>query len=101
MDVIRGLELRDRGYGGIWGVGKAAVNQPALAILSYIPEGASQTVRKWKDSVKLSKCHRWPAGVSCRQGCHVRYRWPVLKDFREHGAMGSTRIEYDASNRLG
>ncbi|EKX46813.1 hypothetical protein GUITHDRAFT_159587 [Guillardia theta CCMP2712] len=44
MDVIRGPELRDRGYGGIWGVGKAAVNQPALAILSYDPEGASQTV---------------------------------------------------------
>lgn len=28
---------------GIYGVGKAAIHQPALAILSHIPEGAKRT----------------------------------------------------------
>ena len=46
--VIRGDELRDQGYGGIYGVGKAAKEPPALVVLSYEPstEGveASETV---------------------------------------------------------
>ena len=29
---------------GIYGVGKAAVHQPALAILSYTPPGATETI---------------------------------------------------------
>ena len=31
--------LRDRGLGLLWGVGKAAVNLPALVLLSHIPAG--------------------------------------------------------------
>ncbi|XP_038664599.1 probable aminopeptidase NPEPL1 [Scyliorhinus canicula] len=42
--VIRGEELNDRGFGGIYGVGKAAVTPPALAILSHKPEDATQTI---------------------------------------------------------
>lgn len=41
--VIRGEELNERGFGGIYGVGKAANSPPALAILSYIPMGANET----------------------------------------------------------
>lgn len=44
LTVIRGEELRDRGFGGIWGVGKAAVAGPALAILSHEPAGATQNI---------------------------------------------------------
>merc|ERR1712136_421546 len=33
-----------QGFGGIYGVGKAAVNPPALAVLSYKPKGATRTV---------------------------------------------------------
>lgn len=33
-----GDELRDRGYGGIYNVGKAAVHPPRLVILTYEPE---------------------------------------------------------------
>ena len=29
---------------GIFGVGKAAVHQPALAVLSHTPEGATETI---------------------------------------------------------
>eukprot|EP00286_Rhodomonas_abbreviata_P011955 CAMPEP_0181328928 /NCGR_PEP_ID=MMETSP1101-20121128/23017_1 /TAXON_ID=46948 /ORGANISM="Rhodomonas abbreviata, Strain Caron Lab Isolate" /LENGTH=519 /DNA_ID=CAMNT_0023437929 /DNA_START=281 /DNA_END=1841 /DNA_ORIENTATION=+ len=39
--VIRGPELDAKGYGGIWGVGKAAESPPGLVILSYEPEGAT------------------------------------------------------------
>lgn len=42
--VIRGEELREKGFGGIHGVGKAAADPPALAVLSYEPEGATETI---------------------------------------------------------
>jgi len=35
---VRGDELRDLGYGGLWGVGKAAKEAPALVVLSYDPQ---------------------------------------------------------------
>ena len=39
VEVLRGEALRDRGYGGLWGVGKASTRGPALVVLSYEPEG--------------------------------------------------------------
>eukprot|EP00743_Colponemidia_sp_Colp-15_P000753 GILK01000832.1.p1 GENE.GILK01000832.1~~GILK01000832.1.p1 ORF type:complete len:509 (-),score=89.62 GILK01000832.1:164-1510(-) len=42
--VIRGEELRDRGFGGLWGVGKASPAPPALVVLSHTPSGASKSV---------------------------------------------------------
>ena len=42
--IIRGEELNERGFGGIYGVGKAADHPPALAILSHKPEGATETI---------------------------------------------------------
>ena len=42
--VIRGEELERRGFGGIYGVGKAAANPPALAVLSHTPQGATKTI---------------------------------------------------------
>jgi len=35
--VIEGEALRDGGYGGLWGVGKAALDGPRLVELSYTP----------------------------------------------------------------
>ncbi|XP_063815462.1 probable aminopeptidase NPEPL1 isoform X2 [Pseudophryne corroboree] len=37
-------DLKERGFGGIYGVGKAAEHPPALVILSHTPEGATQTI---------------------------------------------------------
>ncbi|KAG7252899.1 hypothetical protein CRUP_003957, partial [Coryphaenoides rupestris] len=42
--IIRGEELKNKGFGGIYGVGKAAVHPPALAVLSHTPDGATQTI---------------------------------------------------------
>ncbi|XP_044926584.1 probable aminopeptidase NPEPL1 isoform X3 [Mustela putorius furo] len=42
--IIRDEQLKARGFGGIYGVGKAAVHPPALAVLSHTPEGATQTI---------------------------------------------------------
>ncbi|XP_053309401.1 probable aminopeptidase NPEPL1 [Spea bombifrons] len=42
--IIRGEELKDKGFGGIYGVGKAAENPPALVIVSHTPAGATQTI---------------------------------------------------------
>ncbi|KAM8867148.1 putative aminopeptidase NPEPL1 isoform 1-T1 [Synchiropus picturatus] len=42
--IIRGEELKQKGFGGIYGVGKAAEHPPALAVLSHKPEGATQTI---------------------------------------------------------
>ncbi|ORZ37153.1 cytosol aminopeptidase family, catalytic domain-domain-containing protein [Catenaria anguillulae PL171] len=45
VEVIQGEELRDRGFGGIWGVGKAAEYPPAFVVLTYEPTTApSKTV---------------------------------------------------------
>lgn len=42
--IIQGEELDSRGFGGIYGVGKASVHKPALAVLSHQPAGATQTI---------------------------------------------------------
>uniref|UniRef100_A0A8C5BUE3 Cytosol aminopeptidase domain-containing protein n=1 Tax=Gadus morhua TaxID=8049 RepID=A0A8C5BUE3_GADMO len=42
--IIRGEELKQKGFGGIYGVGKAAEHPPALAVLSHTPAGATQTI---------------------------------------------------------
>ncbi|CAH2097363.1 unnamed protein product [Euphydryas editha] len=42
--IIRGEELKERGMGGIYGVGKAAARPPALVVLSYMAPGATETV---------------------------------------------------------
>lgn len=42
--IIRGEDLKQKGMGGIYGVGKAATCQPALVVLSYTPPGAHATI---------------------------------------------------------
>jgi len=40
--VIEGTELRDKGYGGIWNVGKSAQDRPpCLVVLTHNPKGAA------------------------------------------------------------
>ncbi|RHY96080.1 hypothetical protein DYB37_004494 [Aphanomyces astaci] len=43
ITVIRGDELRVQGFGGLYGVGKAAAHPPALVVLSYYPPSTSDT----------------------------------------------------------
>lgn len=43
IEVIQGAELEARGFGGLWGVGKASEHLPALVILSHIPEGTKDS----------------------------------------------------------
>ncbi|CAB4064806.1 NPEPL1 [Lepeophtheirus salmonis] len=42
--IIQGKELEERGMGGIYGVGKAAENPPALVVLSHTPKSATLNV---------------------------------------------------------
>lgn len=42
--IICGEELKKKGLGGIYGVGKASTVAPALAVLSYTPPGATETI---------------------------------------------------------
>ena len=42
--LIQGKDLERHGFGGIWGVGKAASKMPVLAVLQHRPEGATRTV---------------------------------------------------------
>jgi probable aminopeptidase NPEPL1 len=44
ITVIQGKDLITEGLGGIWGVGKAATNLPALAVLEHTPPGATKSV---------------------------------------------------------
>ncbi|KAG1706023.1 hypothetical protein DVH05_002585 [Phytophthora capsici] len=45
ITVIQGEELREKGFGGIYGVGKAAEHKPALVCLSFVPEGAAPAAK--------------------------------------------------------
>ncbi len=40
VKVIRGEDLKTQGFGGLYGVGKAAVEPPALVVLSYVAPSA-------------------------------------------------------------
>ncbi|XP_064466622.1 probable aminopeptidase NPEPL1 isoform X2 [Ornithodoros turicata] len=42
--IIRGEELNEKGFGGMYSVGKAAVHPPALVVLSHTPEGSQETI---------------------------------------------------------
>jgi len=42
--VIEGEELNKRGFGGIYGVGKAAAHPPALVVLSHTPPNSTRSV---------------------------------------------------------
>eukprot|EP01138_Halocafeteria_seosinensis_P001126 gb/GECG01001152.1/.p1 GENE.gb/GECG01001152.1/~~gb/GECG01001152.1/.p1 ORF type:complete len:532 (+),score=55.03 gb/GECG01001152.1/:1-1596(+) len=42
ITVISGEALRDKGFGGHWGVGKASEHLPAFVVLEYCPKGVSQ-----------------------------------------------------------
>lgn len=42
--IIRGEELNEQGFGGIYGVGKAAATPPAMVVLSHEPADATETV---------------------------------------------------------
>lgn len=42
--IIRGEELAAKGFGGIYGVGKAAIHPPALVVLSHMPPGATDSI---------------------------------------------------------
>ncbi len=44
LTVIRGEELKDRGFGGLYSVGRAANTAPALVVLDHHPAGAETTV---------------------------------------------------------
>jgi len=43
ITVIQGTELETRGFGGLFGVGKASEHPPALVVLSHIPKGVDPT----------------------------------------------------------
>merc|ERR1711970_173710 len=42
--IIRGEELRERGFGGLYGVGKASVHPPALVVLSHKPPTSTKSI---------------------------------------------------------
>ena len=42
--IIRGEELRERGFGGLYGVGKAAEHPPALVVLSHTPATSKRAI---------------------------------------------------------
>jgi len=42
--VITGKKLDEKGFGGLWGVGKAAVHAPALVVLSHRPAKAKKNI---------------------------------------------------------
>jgi len=44
ITVIRGEELRERGFGGLYGVGKAAEHPPSLVVLKHTPENAKKNI---------------------------------------------------------
>ncbi len=46
VTVIQGEALREGGFGGLWGVGKAATDAPALVALHYEPEAGDEAAQE-------------------------------------------------------
>lgn len=42
--LFQGEKLKEQGFGGIYHVGKAAVNPPIFACFSYTPQGATENI---------------------------------------------------------
>jgi len=42
--IIRGKDLKKKGFGGLWNVGKTAINEPALVVLTHDPPKAKKTI---------------------------------------------------------
>ncbi|XP_064187250.1 probable aminopeptidase NPEPL1 isoform X2 [Anguilla rostrata] len=92
--IFRGEELRKRGFGGIYRVGSAAATPPALAILSYTPSTATQTIA-WvgkgivydtgglliKGKTAMPGMKRYCAGAAAVLGA---FRAAVLQGFKEN-----------------
>ncbi len=47
VHTVVGSELQQQGFGGLWGVGKAAESPPALIVLEYLPEGSQAPHEAW------------------------------------------------------
>jgi leucyl aminopeptidase len=47
VETLHADEIEARGMGGLWGVGKGSDNPPALIVLRYEPEGASERDELW------------------------------------------------------
>ncbi len=47
VETLGADEIRARGMGGLWGVGKGSDNPPALIVVRYEPEGAADDDELW------------------------------------------------------
>jgi leucyl aminopeptidase len=47
VETLDADEIKARGMGGLWGVGKGSDNPPALIVLRYEPEGVSEKDELW------------------------------------------------------
>ncbi len=47
VESLEADEIRARGMGGLWGVGKGSDNPPALIVVRYEPEGAADDDELW------------------------------------------------------
>lgn len=47
VETLAADEIKARGMGGLWGVGKGSDNPPALIVLRYEPEGVSASDELW------------------------------------------------------
>ncbi|MDT4954109.1 MAG: leucyl aminopeptidase [Acidobacteriota bacterium] len=47
VETLSADEIKRRGMGGLWGVGKGSEEPPALIVLRYEPEGVSESEELW------------------------------------------------------
>ena len=47
VESLNAEEIQSRGLGGLWGVGKGSDEEPALVVVRYEPEGASESDELW------------------------------------------------------
>lgn len=47
VETLDAAEVRERGMGGLWGVGRGSEEEPALVVIRYEPEGAADSDELW------------------------------------------------------
>ncbi len=77
VEILRGTDLRDQGYGGLWNVGKGAVKPPALVTLTFENPSASSsatTVAFVRFQILLTCSLSYCLSFAGRKGHRVRHR---------------------------
>ncbi|TFJ86193.1 hypothetical protein NSK_002401 [Nannochloropsis salina CCMP1776] len=100
MTVLRGEELREKGFGGLYGVGKAAEHPPALVVLSLVPRANERPVST-PDTLSPSVVWVGKGIVYDTGGLSIKTKTGMPGMKRDMGGAAAILAAFEVAARLG